>query len=205
MYPHNPFNTSIPFTESYQPNFSQQLEMPVSIMTDATSIEYIPNQIATQRQVEVLFALAAHVARHPREQAEKMVVLGSHSTLFAKIVLNMTANFTVDVVVPDPTQQQHANTYINSPNLFRCYSIPSIFVAFDEYDFVTFTSIDDIAQYPQESMPSGLQIATIINETQAIANHFAAHEHASKYFNVQQVDTLVTSAGKIFTVSGVKH
>lgn len=195
---------SVLFTELFQPNFSSQLLIPISLVTDATKLEYIPSHAATKHQLESLFALASHISQYEQPKVHRMIALGEHSTLFAKILLNTTIDYTVDTVTNIPTTQVHANQYINSPNLFNCYYLTSQFLTFSEYDCATFTTIADLASYPPEVIPTNLSIATVINETDTILTRFDAHEYASQFLKVDQVDTLVTSDGKVFTVSGVK-
>lgn len=200
---------TVQFSELYQPTFSTQTLIPISILTDCIGMSYSPGIHASGKQLLTLFALASHLNRNTHSTPQRVIAIGNHGTLFAKILLNTSADYVVDSIVKSLDEQNAANTYINSPNLFKCYFFGPLldnsqFAVFDAYDIVVFTDVYEIQTFPMNYLPSSIQIVTPIEQTKDITNAFDAYDDASGLLNVKQISTLVTGREKLFTVSGHK-
>lgn len=200
---------TVQFSEQYQPAFSTQTLIPISVLTDSLSVSYSPGISASGRQLLTLFALAAHLNRNVHEKPKRVIAIGNHGVLFAKILLNMSASYVVDAIVKSLDEQNTANTYINSPNLFQCYFFGPLldnkqFAVFDAYDIVVFTDTWEIATFPMNYLPADIEIVTPVEQTKDIVNPFDAFDAVSDKVSAKQISTLVTGREKLFTVSGVK-
>jgi hypothetical protein len=201
---------TVQFSELYQPTFSTQTLIPISILTDCIGMSYSPGIHASGRQLLTLFALAAHLNRNTHDKPQRVIAIGNHGTLFAKMLLNMSTDYVVDSIVKSLDEQNAANAYINSPNLFKCYFFGPLldnkqFAVFDAYDVVVFTDTYEIRTFPMNYLPETIQIVTPVEQTKEINNPFDAYDEMATLINVKQISTLVTGREKLFTVSGVKN
>ncbi len=201
---------TVQFSELYQPAFSTQTLIPISVLTDSISMSYTPGISASGRQLLTLFALAAHLNRSVHDKPKRVIAIGNHGVLFAKILLNMSASYIVDAIVKSLDEQNAANAYINSPNLFKCYFFGPLldnnqFAVFDAYDIVVFTDTWEIATFPMNYLPDDIQIVTPVEQTKEIVTPFDAYDAVADKMSAKQISTLVTGRDKLFTVSGVKN
>lgn len=200
---------TVQFSELYQPTFSTQTLIPISILTDCIGMSYFPGASATGKQLLTLFALASHLNRTTHATPQRVIVIGEHGTLFAKILLNTSTDYIVDAIVNSLDEQKAANAYINSPNLFKCYFFGPLlnkqqFAVFDAYDVVVFTDTHEIKTFPMDYLSPSNVILTAVEQTSDISNAFDAYDNMSSLLKVKQISTLVTGSDKLFTVSGVK-
>ena len=200
---------SVSFSELFQPTFSTQTLIPISILTDSLSMSYSPGISASGRQLLNLFALAAHLNRTVHEAPKRVIAIGNHGVLFAKILLNLSASYVVDAIVKSIPEQEAANAYINSPNLFKSYFFGPIldntkFAVFDQYDVVVFTDTCEIQSFPMDYLPSEIEILTPVEQTKDIVTPFDAYDAVADKIVMKQICTLATGHDKLFTVSGVK-
>jgi hypothetical protein len=130
--------------------------------------------------------------------------------LFAKILLNLSTSYVVDTIVKSQAEQDSANTYINSPNLFKSYFFGPIldnteFAVFDQYDVVVFTDTCEIKSFPINTLPNQIEILTPVEQTKDIVTSFDAYDAVVDKITVTQICTLATGHDKLFTVSGIKN
>lgn len=200
---------TVQFSELYQPTFSTQTLIPISILTDCIGMSYTPGISASGRQLLTLFALAHHLNRAKHARPQRVIAIGNHGTLFAKILLNTSTEYVVDSIVKSLDEQNAAHAYINSPNLFNCYFFGplldnSTFAVFDAYDIVVFTDTYELLTFPMNYLPDEIHIVTPVDQTNEVVNAFDAFEVLSSVIDVKQISTLVTGRDKLFTVSGPK-
>ena len=201
---------SVQFSELYQPTFSTQTLIPISILTDCIGMSYSPGISATGKQLLTLFALAAHLNRLQQHSTKRVIVIGDHGVVFAKILLNLSADYVVDAIVKSIDEQTAANTYINSPNLFKCFFFGPIldnnkFAVFDNYDIVVFTDTYEIKSFPMDTLPTAIEVVTAVEQTKDISTPFDAYEVVNPYITAKNICTLATGSEKLFTVSGNKN
>lgn len=201
---------SVSFSELFQPTFSTQTLIPISILTDSLSLSYSPGISASGNQLLTLFALASHLNRTTHETPKRVIVVGNHGTLFAKILLNLSTSYVVDVIVKSQAEQDSANAYINSPNLFKSYFFGPIldnakFAVFDQYNTVVFTDTCEIKSFPMDYLPTDIEIITPVEQTKDIITSFDAYDAVADKITVTQICTLATGHDKLFTVSGTKQ
>jgi hypothetical protein len=186
---------TVQFSELYQPTFSTQTLIPISVLTDCIGMSYSPGIHASGRQLLTLFALASHLNRNTHTKPQRVIAIGNHGTLFAKILLNTSTDYIVDSIVKSFDEQNAANEYINSPNLFKCYFFGPLldnkqFAVFDAYDIVVFTDTWEINTFPMNYLPSTIQIVTPIEQNKEIVDAFDAYDQISPLINVKQISTL---------------
>lgn len=201
---------SVSFSELFQPTFSTQTLIPISILTDSLSMSYSPGISASGRQLLTIFALASHLNRTVHETPKRIITIGNHGVLFAKILLNLSTSYVVDVIVKSQLEQDSANAYINSPNLFKSYFFGPIldnakFAVFDQYNIVVFTDTCEIKSFPMDYLPINIEIVTPVEQTKDVVTSFDAYDTVADKITVTQICTLATGHDKLFTVSGVKE
>jgi hypothetical protein len=204
------FAPTVQFSELYQPTFSTQTLIPISVLTDCIGMSYSPGLTASGKQLQTLFSLASHLNRDTHATPKRVIAIGNHGTLFAKILLNTSTDYVVDSIVKSLDEQNTANAYINSPNLFKCYFFGPLldnkqFAVFDAYDIVVFTDTYEIKTFPMSYLPTSIQILTPVEQTKDVTNAFDAYDSMSTLMNIKQISTLVTGREKLFTISGVKN
>jgi len=200
---------TVQFTEQFQPTFSTQNLIPISILTDCIGMSYSPGMHASGGQLLLLFALAAHLNRNTHHKPQRVIAIGNHGTLFAKILLNMSTDYVVDSIVKSLDEQAAANEYVNSPNLFKCYFFGPLldnsnFAVFDNYDIVVFTDTYEIANFPMNYLPDTITIVAPVEQSKDVITPFDAYAVLADFIDTKQISTLVTGREKLFTISGFK-
>lgn len=201
---------SVNFSEHYQPTFSTQTLIPISILTDCDSLIYSGGLSASNREIQTLFALSNQLAasKQSKVHTRKAAVIGPHSALLAKIILNSSIDYIVTAITHDAIEQKNAEQFINNPNLFdsrlaRNSDLPIDSDEVNEYfRVIIFTDYFSFVSYPIEMLSQYVQIFAPITQTAKILDHFAAHELASRRMTVTDIQTLITGTHKIFTIQG---
>jgi hypothetical protein len=201
---------TVQFSEQFQPTFSTQTLIPISVLTDCIGMSYSPGIHASGRQLLTLFALASHLNRNTHTKPQRVIAIGNHGTLFAKILLNTSTDYVVDVIVKSYDEQLAANKYINSPNLFKCYFFGPLldnkqFAVFDAYDIVVFTDTCELRTFPMNYLSPSNILVTPVDQNNEINSAFDVYDDISSLINVKQISTLITGSEKLFTISGVKN
>lgn len=201
---------TVQFSELYQPTFSTQTLIPISILTDCIGMSYFPGISVSGRQLLTLFALATHLNRNKPTSIKRVITIGSHGVVFSKILLNLSTDYVVDSIVSSLDEQKAANAYINSPNLFKCFFFGPIldnskFAVFDDYDVVVFTDTYEIKSFPMSHLPDAIEIIVPVEQAKDVVTAFDAYEAVKPYVLAKNICTLATGNEKLFTVSGNKQ
>lgn len=197
---------SVNFTELFEPTFSTTNLIPISILTNGVSFAYAPGASASGDQLADLFALAAHLTRDTHATIQKVIIIGDHGTLLAKILLNMSSDYIVDTIVKSLDEQQAAYQYVNNPNLFKCFYfgdhlVTTPFAAFPDYDIAVFTDLIDAVKLPTTLTSDTIVVMRVV-PAYPHSTPFDAYDSSAATLAVSRISTLVTGTNKIFTISG---